>query len=300
MKVLLAIDGSDASMTALAATAALPLPPGSTVQLLSVLPDDRVVHGGAWPAAVLIRSEDVAAAARKEARERLEDLADRVAGEERTVTAAIREGRAASEILDAASDLSADLIVLGARGHSEVERLLLGSVSAEVVDHARCPVLVARTDRVGRILVATDGSPTADATIDLIASSSLFANATVRVMSVTDPGMPWWTGASPVDGMVAAQVYSDMIDAARDHAREVAAQAAERLGSEVAVEEAAHRGGDVPTAILAEAAAWNADIVAVGSRGLGMVRRLLLGSVSRDVLHHAPMSVLIVKPADES
>ena len=39
MKVLLAIDGSDASMSAVAATAALPLPPGATVEVVSVIPD---------------------------------------------------------------------------------------------------------------------------------------------------------------------------------------------------------------------------------------------------------------------
>jgi nucleotide-binding universal stress UspA family protein len=38
-----------------------------------------------------------------------------------------------------------------------------------------------------------------------------------------------------------------------------------------------------------------ADLVVVGSRGLGAVRRLLLGSVSEKVLQHAPCSVMIVK-----
>jgi nucleotide-binding universal stress UspA family protein len=42
---------------------------------------------------------------------------------------------------------------MGARGLSAVRRLLLGSVSSEVVDHAPCPVLVARHAAVDRVLL---------------------------------------------------------------------------------------------------------------------------------------------------
>ena len=294
MQVLLAIDGSDPSMTALAAVAALRLPEGSTIELLTVIADDREAFGGVWPAAVLVQPKDARARAHREVRERLESLAERLAGDGRTATVKIREGRAASEILLEAGSLGADLVVVGARGQSTVDRILLGSVSSEVVDHAHCPVLVVRTDGVQRVLVATDGSADALRAVDFLGGPGPFGSATFRVLSVTDPGMPWWTGVSPVDGMIAAEVYGDMVDIARQQARETAAHAAERLGSEVTVEEAGHRGGGVPSAIIAEATAWNADIVVVGSRGLGLVRRTLLGSVSRDVLHHAPMSVLIV------
>ncbi|MGZ8515509.1 MAG: universal stress protein, partial [Candidatus Limnocylindrales bacterium] len=55
--------------------------------------------------------------------------------------------------------------------------------------------------------------------------------------------------------------------------------------------------GDVPSAILEDAAAWGADVIAVGTRGHGAVRRALIGSTSRYVLHHAPMSVLVVRTA---
>jgi nucleotide-binding universal stress UspA family protein len=54
--------------------------------------------------------------------------------------------------------------------------------------------------------------------------------------------------------------------------------------------------GDIASTILREAKSWQADVVAVGARSMGTVKRWLIGSVSRAVLHHADMSVLIVRP----
>lgn len=55
-----------------------------------------------------------------------------------------RIGKAAAQILAVASDVGADLILIGSHGKTGVERLLLGSVSERVVREAGCPVVVAR------------------------------------------------------------------------------------------------------------------------------------------------------------
>lgn len=55
-----------------------------------------------------------------------------------------RIGKAAAQILEVASDVGADLILIGSHGKTGVERLLLGSVSERVVREAGCPVVVAR------------------------------------------------------------------------------------------------------------------------------------------------------------
>ena len=56
----------------------------------------------------------------------------------------LRIGKAATEIVDVAENLSAGLIVIGSRGLSGIRRALMGSVSDAVIRHAHCPVLVVR------------------------------------------------------------------------------------------------------------------------------------------------------------
>jgi nucleotide-binding universal stress UspA family protein len=62
------------------------------------------------------------------------------------VTSHAHEGHPAEAILDTASEQNADLIVVGSRGLSGVQRFLLGSVSQKVSEHAACNVMIVRAD----------------------------------------------------------------------------------------------------------------------------------------------------------
>ena len=144
MKVLLAIDGSDASMSAVAMAAALPLPPGSALEVVSVIPDSFAPEGAVWPNVVRIDPPTDRTRIYDDVSRRLLDVAERLRAADRAVEVRVLDGRPATEIVAEAERFEADLIVMGARGLSTVRRLLLGSVSSEVVDHAPCPVLIAR------------------------------------------------------------------------------------------------------------------------------------------------------------
>jgi nucleotide-binding universal stress UspA family protein len=72
------------------------------------------------------------------------------------------EGEPAEGVLDAADAEDADLIVVGSHGRSRLGRLILGSVSTRVIEHARLPVLVARGDDVVRYEPGTDRGPAAE------------------------------------------------------------------------------------------------------------------------------------------
>ena len=296
MKILLAVDGSDLSNTAVSLVKALTLPAASTIEVMTVIADVPEIYGP-WPAAAPIQTPTELDRAITQVRVRLDEVAAVLAGDDRIVCALVRHGRPASELVMEADRFGADLIVVGARGHSAVERLLVGSVSSEIVDQAHCPVLVVRTPRFARILLAADGSTDGFAATAFLGKSRIFGEPAVKVVSVVDPGMPWFAGISPVEGAVAAEAYGTVLDAATTHARDVASRTAATLGAEHVIAEASPRGAEVGSTIVAEATDWQADVVVLGTRGHGVLHRALVGSTSRHVLHHAPMSVLIVRPA---
>jgi nucleotide-binding universal stress UspA family protein len=81
--------------------------------------------------------------ARREAEERLEDLRKKTAESLPDVTAEVRDGRPAEVILARASELPADMIVMGTRGTTGLDYFVLGSVAERTLRKAECPVLVA-------------------------------------------------------------------------------------------------------------------------------------------------------------
>jgi nucleotide-binding universal stress UspA family protein len=204
-------------------------------------------------------------------------------------------GRAASAIVDEARSMPADLIVVGHRGHGRWESMLLGSVSSEVVDHAPCPVLVARDERLGPILFADDGSPSARLAEAVLTSWPLFAGLPVTVLTIAEehPGATAFTPLLYPEAM--AQYVESAHQAERSRLAENAAAASRLHDAGFAVTSVVAQG-DPAHVIVTEATAREAGLIVVGTRGQTGLQRLILGSVARNVLLHAPCSVLIVRP----
>jgi nucleotide-binding universal stress UspA family protein len=299
MKVLLALDGSTPATIAVSAVKALDLPHGSVIQLLTVIPDEAEILGAPWSGVVMLEPPD-SSEQRRAVGARLDDIAFVLATDDTIVQTCIAEGRPATEIVRAADRFGADLIVVGARGQSTVARLLIGSVSSEVVDQARCPVLVARTDRIGRILVAVDGSVDGHGIAAFVSQAPIFGAPAIKVVSVVDAGFPWWAGISPIDAGVAADAYEIAAEAARVRAAAAAGATGDRLAATFGASReisatSIELDGDVGSTIVAEASGWNADVIVLGTHAYGTIHRTLVGSTSRHVLHQATMSVLIAR-----
>lgn len=186
----------------------------------------------------------------------------------------------------------ARLLVVGSRGRGGFAGLLLGSVGVTVASHAHCPVVVVRTlpasaeQSVRPVVVGVDGSATSMSAVDFAFDQAsrlglpLVAVHGWELPSLFGPVPPWMPEEVEEIRMAEKAVLSESL-----------AGHAERY-PDVDVTSAVRRGG--PAQVLL-AAAQDAEMVVVGSRGLGGFRGLLLGSVSQAVLHHATSPVVVVR-----
>jgi nucleotide-binding universal stress UspA family protein len=295
MKVLLATDGSDAAEVALALAGAITWPAGSAVRLVSVIEPVEAVLSGAWAPAIAQDIEDQADELLASAEVVLEQAAKQLAGHGLQVEREVMRGRAASCIVEDAGDFGADLIVIGSRGHGSIGSMLLGSVSAEVADHSPCPVLVARQPRVTRVIVGADGSPYALAAEEWLKRWPIFGHAAFEVTSVAYLGMPWTSGLALSAYSGGGEDYADSGRQIVDEHRRLAEDSAERLRAAGLRATALVAEGDAAHELIRIAQDDQADLVVLGTHGRTGLARLIMGSVARNVMLHAPCSVLIVR-----
>ncbi len=151
-----------------------------------------------------------------------------------------------------------------------------------------------------RVLFATDGGKQSDAAIDAIRRLALAEDDEVKLVSVVDMALP-----------MAIDIYggflpdtSELEKTARENAAKIVAESAEKIkgfaGEKNVAVSTEVLFGSPDSRIVETAETWNADLIVVGSHGYSRWERLLLGSVSDSVVHHAPCSVLVVRLPPES
>lgn len=297
MRILLATDGSAAADQARDLVAALPWREGGSVRIVSVAPTRADLLGMPWVVDALPDTDQLEEDALRVHRDALEAAEHEIrsARSDVAIESLLIRGRAGSVIVDRARAMPADLIVVGHRGHGRWESMLLGSVSSEVVDHAPCPVLVARDERLGPIVFADDGSPSARTAEALLTSWPLFTGLPITVLTVAEEGFPYAAALAPQLYAEAMAQYADSTNDLERLAREENEAAATRLREAGFTASGLVREGDAAHEIVAVARERQAGLIVVGTRGQTGLRRLILGSVARNVLLHAPCSVLVVR-----
>jgi nucleotide-binding universal stress UspA family protein len=298
MRALLAYDGSAGAAEAAALTAAIPWPGDSVLRVVSVIEPILAPMSGPWDRDSALGPE-FDAAITASATVTLREVVERLGSSGTSVHGSLRRGRAASAIIDEARDFRADLVIVGSRGHGAIATLLMGSVSSEVVDHAPCPVLVARGGTLIQVVFATDGSPSAQAAEAILARWPIFTGLPIRVLSVAEVVHPW-TGTDPTMYGQALDAYAaDLRESNGQHQRiaEEAATSLRESGRSVTFET---RTGDPAGEIIDVTKQGGADLIVLGSRGRTGLTRLLLGSVARNVLSGSSASVLVVHEPTEN
>ena len=145
-----------------------------------------------------------------------------------------------------------------------------------------------------KILLAVDGSPYSEAAVEEVIKRPWPPHGEVKVITAVETPMMVGMGLEPWP----ANYIEDLQKSAREAASAVIENAMRRL-KEVSERtlKISHEilGGAPGQVIVEEAERWGADLIVMGSRGLGVWNRLLLGSVSSAVVHHAKCSVEIVR-----
>ena len=211
----------------------------------------------------------------------------------------LRMGRPDTEIVELAEELGAGLVVVGSRGFGLIRRAVMGSVSNSVVRHAHCPVMVVRGETrdgeamVGPIVLAVDGSEEA----------TLAAQAATEFSEGTGSDVHLIYVLPTPERMYGPHFYSpdierQVLERVRAEARKLLDAQAEDVRSGGGMVAQTYLGtGRTDVEIVELAEEIGAGLIVVGSRGLGGVRRALMGSVSDSVVRHAHCPVLVARVA---
>lgn len=288
MRVLLATDGSASARSALDLVRSLAWPDGTTVRVIQVLP--------LWPALIDFDVPGRSDAFEASARSALHELAAPLRRDGLVVEERLVRGEGIADLIVAdARESNADLVVVGSRGHGPLASVLLGSVAAAVIDHAPCPVLVARRPHLERVVFAEDGSESAFEARRLLATWPMFRGLQVWVLSVAHVTRPFHSGITATVFEEARRAEAEILTESRSAHERLAKESAEQLRLAGALAQAELRQGDAASEIVASAERAGADLIVMGSRGRSGPTRAVLGSVARNVLQHAHCSVLIAR-----
>jgi nucleotide-binding universal stress UspA family protein len=227
-------------------------------------------------------------------------LRERAAEVERTsglcVSAVLRVGDPASEIVSAAAALGARAIVCTTHGVGGVAPHWIGSVADAIVRHAPCPVLalppqaLARSDATRTVLVLLDGSEVSDAILPHAEWLARAFDADLELFSVVAPGRL-------DDSLESADADRFGIGA---HAKEVKSRldtlVADLRAKGLRARCAVQLGASPARTILAYVAHTNPDMLALATYGRGL-SRLFLGSVADKVLRSSGRPTLMLRPS---
>ena len=202
--------------------------------------------------------------------------------------AAVVRGSAGPVLVAEGSD--AALVVVGTRGLGAITSGLLGSVGAHCARHATVPVAVIPEealidDQFGSVVVGHDGSKHADVALEW-ALRHTPPSTEVLVVNVWDPR----TGVSAnVPALTAERLSDESLAEARSAVERV------RSNPEFADRRitAVTESGD-PRDVLRRLS-QTSDMLVIGSRGLGAVAYLLLGSVAAALVHHPVTATVLVR-----
>lgn len=289
MKILLADDGSQHAQAAVKLVQELPLPPGSRVHVLRVFPPGQTYAVGQMERQL------------KHTEEQLLDSGIKTDAE-------LMLGYPAEKIVETATEMKADLILIGAKGLRATLGILLGGVAQQVVEYANSPVLVVRAPYTGlrRVLVVTDGSMFSQRAVRYLGNFPLPGQTEVRLIHVLPPLStpvvmePYFGGRDAYLPLYNPEEKAKLKAKQKREGESILDRARKLLLKQGIESTPVLVRGDAATEIIDYTDKEEIDLIVAGARGLNAFQGWLMGSVSRKLVHYSHCSVLIVKQPEAS
>ncbi len=190
----------------------------------------------------------------------------------------------------------ADLMVLGSTHRGTIGRVLPGTVADRLMSGAPCPLAIAPHDfdavdaKLQTIGVAYDGSAEAESALGLAAELAPAAGASLELVAVADPDEPLAAAPGTEEWPVLVAT-----EEGRQKARAQLREAVESVAAELppALDVRTRLSEGDPRFALVEASR-DLDLLVIGSRGYGPLKRVLLGAVSSAVVRRAACPVIVM------
>jgi nucleotide-binding universal stress UspA family protein len=196
----------------------------------------------------------------------------------------IKEGSASKKIIEVSKEEKADLIVIGRRGLSTMEKLFIGSVANHVLRSSAVPVLVTKKKRgkprVGKILVPTDFSKQEEMEQDFAWKLAKVFKASMTLLYVLE--------LFGHDLRIVDELFKDVMARLK--------KKRQKLGEEVEISEEVFRAINAPSGIVEYAETYKFDLI-VMSTYVHKLERFLLGSTTEKVISHTNLPVFAIPPA---
>ncbi|MEP7148019.1 MAG: universal stress protein [Acidobacteriota bacterium] len=309
MKLLIAYDGSRDAEAAIDDLRRCGLPATGSAKVISVaevwLPPPGSLEAGEEEASPYI--EEILRERRRKGEKAVAEAETLTKFGARRVKAALPEwdvtsfasyGSPGWEIVSEAAKLNADLILVGAQGHSFLSRLVLGSISQRVLTEADCSVRVGR-GRIDldsgpqRIVIGFDGSRGSTAAVSAVSARNWSEGSEVRLIVASEPLVPTAIGRFVTPVVRAADEIRAFETELIERSATSAIHRLQRSGLAATFRVVA---GNPKQVLPDEAEKWGADCIFVGANAWGsQLERFLIGSTSAAVVARAHCSVEVVR-----
>jgi nucleotide-binding universal stress UspA family protein len=286
-KILVPVDGSDLSIQAKNTASIVAKKTGAIVTVLYVIHDVELYYDSLYtvqgmdyviPQSAINEILDIR---RKEAKKVINEAQNFFKEEGVSIDSKILMGFDEADSIIEFSKNNYDLIIMGAHGKNEKSPYELGSITKKVIRHTTCPILLAKkVCNLSNLLVCLDGSKHSINTLDYAVKLAEIASSKLTLLNIQEVSAyeHLSQNSQSIFETVGRQILTNSLDA---------------IGKKGLEAEKKVEFGNITNSIVEIAEKEEHDLIVLGHKGLGIVQRFLLGSVSDKVSHKAKCSVLI-------